>query len=117
MSELKYTQHGDCLLPEMDLTEEEQQPLGKYGMMRQQYLASERPGLYTRLLLSGRLMTHLHEIEQSAQNRLNRLMHILPKQSGVTEDMKAENPMRWAAQMNGLKHQAEEMILSELIYS
>ena len=88
MSELKYTQHGDCLLPEMDLTEEEQQPLGKYGMMRQQYLASERPGLYTRLPLSGRLMTHLHEIEQSAQNRLN-----------------------------SLKHQAEEMILSELIYS
>ena len=111
MSELKYTQHGDCLLPEMDLTEEEQQPLGKYGMMRQQYLASERPGLYTRL------MTHLHEIEQSAQNRLNSLMQILPKQSGVTEDMKAENPMRWAAQMNSLKHQAEEMILSELIYS
>ena len=96
MSELKYTQHGDCLLPEMELTEEEQQPLGKYGMMRQQYLASERPGLY---------------------NRLNSLMHILPKQSGVTEDMKAENPMRWAAQMNSLKHQAEEMILSELIYS
>ena len=107
MSELKYTQHGDCLLPEMELTEEEQQPLGKYGMMRQQYLASERPGLYT----------HLHEIEQSAQYRLNSLMHILPKQSGVTEDMKAENPMRWAAQMNSLKHQAEEMILSELIYS
>jgi len=95
----------------------EQQPLGKYGMMRQQYLASERPGLYTRLLLSGRLMTHLHEIEQSAQYRLNSLMQILSKQSGVTEDMKAENPMRWAAQMNNLKHQAEEMILSELIYS
>lgn len=90
---------------------------GQVRMMRQQYLASERPGLYTRLLLSGRLMTHLHEIEQSAQNRLNSLMHILPKQSGVTEDMKAENPMRWAAQMNSLKHQAEEMILSELIYS
>ena len=117
MSELKYTQHGDCLLPEMELTEEEQRPLGRYGMMRQQYLASERPGLYTRLLLSGRLMMHLHEIEQSAQNRLNRLMHTLPKQNGVTEDMKAENPMRWAAQMNNLKHQAEEMILSELIYS
>ena len=66
---------------------------------------------------SGRLMTHLHEIEQSAQYRLNSLMHTLPKQSGVTEDMKAENPMRWAAQMNSLKHQAEEMILSELIYS
>lgn len=63
------------------------------------------------------LMMHLHEIEQSAQNRLNRLMQILPKQSGVTEDMKAENPMRWAGQMNSLKHQAEEMILSELIYS
>ena len=115
--ELTYRQEANYLIPDLTLGEQPKEPLGKYGMMRQQYLASERPGLYTRLLLSGRLMMHLHEIEQSAQNRLNSLMHTLPKQNGVTEDMKAENPMRWAAQMNNLKHQAEEMILSELIYS
>lgn len=117
MSELIYKQNGDYLFPDMGLSEEEQKPLGKYGMMRRQYLETERPGLYTRLLLSGKLMTHLHEIEETAQSRLQSLMNILPKQNGVTEMLKANEPMTWTARMNSLKHQAEETILSELIYS
>ena len=74
MSELIYKRNGDYLLPEIGLTEAEQKPLGKYGMMRQQYLEQHRPGLYTRLLLSGKLMEHLQEIETTAQNRLESLM-------------------------------------------
>ncbi|MFQ7096577.1 MAG: TnpV protein [Christensenellales bacterium] len=92
-------------------------PLGKYGLLRRHYLEENRPGLYTRLMLSGKLMEHLQEIEQTAQNRLERLMILLPKQNGVTEELKATNQMAWVAQMNSLKHQAEELILSELIYS
>lgn len=117
MSELMYKRSGDYLFPEIGLTEEEQRPLGKYGLMRLRYLESERPGLYTRLLLSGKLMEHLQEIEQTAQNQLERLMILLPKQNGVTEELKATNQMAWVVQMNSLKHQAEEMILSELIYT
>lgn len=117
MSELMYKRSGDYLFPEMELTKEEQRPLGKYGLMRLRYLENERPGLYTRLLFSGKLMEHLQEIEQTAQNRLERLMILLPKQNGVTEELKATNQMAWVAQMNSLKHQAEEMILSDLIYA
>ncbi|HCE14554.1 MAG TPA: TnpV protein [Clostridiales bacterium] len=117
MSELMYKRSGDYLFPEMELTKEEQRPLRKYGLMRLRYLENERPGLYTRLLLSGKLMEHLREIEQTAQNRLERLMILLPNQNGVTEELKATNQMAWVAQMNSLKHQAEEMILSDLIYA
>ena len=117
MSELMYKQSGDYLLPDLGLTEAEQQPLGKYGLLRQRYLEQNRPGLYMRLMLSDRLMEHLQETEQTAQNRLYSLMDLLPRQACLTEALKAENPMDWVRQMNGLKAQAEEMILSELIYA
>lgn len=117
MSELIYKQNGDYFLPDLGLTEAEQKPLGKYGRMRLQYLEQDRPGLYTRLILSGKLMEHLQEIETTAQTRLDSLMSLLTKQNGVTEELKAKDQMAWVAQMNSLKHQAEELILSELIYA
>ena len=117
MSELIYRQNGDYLLPDLGLTEAEQKPLGKYGRMRLHYLEQDRPGLYTRLILSGKLMEHLQEIETTAQTRLDSLMSLLTKQNGVTEELKAKDQMSWVAQMNSLKHQAEELILSELIYA
>ena len=117
MSELIYKRNGDYLLPDMGLTEAERQPLGKYGIMRQQYLEQNRPGLYTRLILSGRLMEHLQEIDRTAHSRLENLMSLLTKQAGVTEELKARDQMAWVGTMNSLKNQAEEMILTELIYA
>ena len=117
MSELNYKRNGDYLLPDMGLTEAERKPLGKYGIMRQQYLEKNRPGLYTRLILSGKLMEHLQEIDKTAHSRLENLMSLLTKQAGVTEELKARDQMAWVGTMNALKHQAEEMILTELIYA
>ena len=117
MSELIYRRNGDYLLPEMGLTEAEKKPLGKYGMMSQQYLEQHRPGLYTRLLLSGKLMEHLQEIETTAQNRLESLMTRLKAKNNVTEELKAKDQMKWVGLMNSLKNQAEEMILTDLIYT
>lgn len=117
MSELIYRRNGDYLLPEMGLTEAEKKPLGKYGMMRRQYLEQHRPGLYTRLLLSGKLMEHLQEIETTAQNRLESLMTQLKQQNSLTEELKAKDQMKWIGLMNSLKNQAEEIILADLIYA
>ncbi|MCR5372986.1 MAG: TnpV protein [Solobacterium sp.] len=117
MSELIYRRNGDYLLPEMGLTEAEKKPLGKYGMMRRQYLEQHRLGLYTRLLLSGKLMEHLQEIETTAQNRLESLMTQLKAKNNVTEELKAKDQMKWVRLMNSLKNQAEEMILTELVYN
>ena len=117
MSELIYKRNGDYLLPDMGLTEAERRPLGKYGIMRQQYLEQNRPGLYTRLILSGKLMEHLQEIDTTAHGRLESLMSLLTNQQGVTEELKAQDQMAWVGAMNSLKNQAEEMILTELIYA
>ena len=104
--ELTYKQNGDYLFPEMELSELDQTPVGKYGLMRQQYLEEERPGLYAKLMLSGKLMEHLHEIEQTAKTRLDEMMTLLKAQNGVTEQMKAENILQFfikmkASQQNG----------------
>ena len=117
MIELNYKRSGDYLLPDLGLTETEQLPLGKYGLLRQRYLEENRPGLYTRLMLAGKLMEHLQEIERTAQSRLESLMSQLPKQADVTEELKARDQMFWVQWMNALQAQAEEMILSELIYA
>lgn len=114
---LQYYRCGDYLLPDLGLTEEEQQPVGKYGMMRLDYLKAHRPILYTGYLMDGTLMKHLHEIDRAAHERMETLMPILKKQNGVTEEMKMQDQMRWVGLMNNLHHQVEEMILDELIYN
>ena len=111
---LSYWQEGDFLLPELEA--ETPSTLGKYGRMRERYLREERPVLYNRLLLSGKLTAHLTEIDQTAGQRLGLLMPELKKSMGLTEQMKVQDPMKWAGLMNNAKSKAEEMILDELIY-
>ena len=115
MNELNYRTSGDYLIPDLTMSEQEQKPLGKYGMMRRKYLEENRSGLYTRMILNGTLMEHLQEIEETAQTRLETIMNSLKAQNGVTEELKAKDQMAWVARMNSLKNQAEEMIFSELI--
>ena len=114
---LIYRQAGDVLLPNVSLGEMETRPLGKYGRMRKRYLEQNRPVLYNSLVFSGKLQTHLLEIEETAQSRLEQMMNEMKAKAGLTEKLKAENQMLWVGQMNALKQQAEEILLNELIYS
>ena len=114
---LTYHRNGDYLLPDLGLTKAEQRPLGKYGRMRLRYLEEHRPGLYTRLLLSGKLMEHLQEIDSTCQERLEQLTRQMQAQEGVTEELKAENQMEWVQRMNAIHYQVEEILLTELIFA
>ena len=113
MTELTYTKNGDYLIPDLTLSEtpEDARPLGKYGRLRRSYLQEHRPGLYSRLVLSEKLFPHLRELDETAIRRLEQLM------PGVTEDLKARDQMKWVGLMNTCKAQAEEIILSELVYN
>lgn len=116
MAELKYIQCGDYLLPEMGLSEDDTTPLGKYGRMRYRYLEQERQGLFTGLLLSGELMSQLHEVDREAQQMLETLLPKMARDAGLTEEMKNADPMKWVGTMNTLKAQVEEIIFAELVY-
>lgn len=114
---LTYHRCGDYLLPDLGLTEEEQQPLGKYGRMRLNYLKEHRPGLFSSLLLSGKLMEQLHEIDETCNARLELLIPQMQAAEGITEELKAADQLEWVRRMNDIHHRIEETILEELIYS
>ena len=117
MTELNYRTSGDYLIPDLMLTEQEQKPLGKYGRMRKKYLQEYRPVLWNQMILSETLYPHLREIDETANRRLEQMLPALAKAAGATEELKASDPMTWVGLMNNCKAQAEETILSELIYS
>ena len=117
MNELTYTRSGDYWIPNLSLSKQETQPLGKYGRMRKAYLQEHRPVLWNSLILSEKLYPHLREIDETANSRLEQMMSALMQSAGVTEALKASDPMKWVGLMNSLKAQAEEVILTELIYA
>ncbi|MEE1011256.1 MAG: TnpV protein [Acutalibacteraceae bacterium] len=117
MSNITYSQNGDYLIPNLTLVQTEKKPLGKYGRMRKEYLKNHRPALWNRMVLRDTLYSHLLEIDEAANNRLEQMMPELMKSAGVTEELKASDPMKWVGLMNNLQSQAEEIILTELIYS
>ena len=114
---LTYTRCGDYEIPNLTLSETENKPLGKYGRMRKKYLQEHRPVLWNSMILSEKLYPRLREIDEAANARLEKLMSELMKQNGVTESLKASDPMKWTGLMNNLKAQAEEIIFNELIYN
>ena len=116
MSKLTYTRCGDYYIPDLKLSEQPEAPIGKYGRMRQRYLKEHRPGLYSSLILSEMLYPHLIEIDRTTQERMDTMLPHMMEATGVTEELKACDPMRWVGLMNTLKAQAEEIVLTELIY-
>ena len=116
MSEITYTKQGDYLIPDLTLPTEPEIPLGRYTMMHRAYLEQHKRVTYLNLLTTGRLNEHLHQTEQTALQRLEFLTKQLCKEQGVTEELKEKAPMQWLGLMNNIRSQAEETILSELIY-
>ena len=115
MTEITYTTVNGVQLPNLSLPETE--PVGRYGRMRQKYLREHRPVLWDCLLLTGRLYEHLSEIEEAAQSRIDLMLPKLAAEAGATEELKATDPLKWTGMMNACKAQAEEVVLSELIYN
>ena len=114
---ITYRLAGDVYLPMIAVGGNPTKPLGKWGRMRRTYLREHRSGTYTEMLLTGTLMQHLSEIEETAECRMEQLMESLKKQYHLTEQMKSENQMQWVQMMNNLRATAEEMIQTELICS
>jgi len=112
--ELAYTMQGDYLIPDLVLPEEEMH-IGKYGMLRRTYLKNHRKGTYAGLMMSGKLNSHLKEIDRIAKERIEMITakHL---ESNPAPD-KAIDPMGWTRHMSNLRHTAEESVLTELVYS
>ena len=88
----------------------------RFAEKRRRYLREYRDGIYTGMLLTGKLDEHLKEIGDTAQEMFDQLVEQMKKVEGVTERLKAENQMEWVGRMNNIRSRAEEIILSELVY-
>ena len=113
-SNLNYTKTGDYFLPNLTLNQPRKQ-LNRYGRMRRTYLMNHRPVLYNTMLLNGSLYPHLMEMEQTAESQMQQTMEQLLKQNPAPD--KEQNQMAWVQHMNSLRAQAEEQVMTELIYS
>ena len=114
---LYYTLHGDYYLPNLVLPESAKVSLGKYGILRREYLKEHRPVTYETMLLSGELFMHLAEVDSSSRSMLDRLIPEMAKAEGITEKLKASNQMRWVGLMNNIHSAAEEIVMKELVYA
>ena len=110
--EITYTRVGDYYLP--NLAAPESPKVGRWGMLRFNYLRKHREALYTIMFMEGTLNPHLEEIDRRAQEKI---ISQLAQQEGITEQLKAENQMEWVARMNSIRNRADEIVLNDLIYA
>ena len=112
---MSYTLHGDYYLPDLVLREEEP-TYGKYGMLRKRFLKEHRSARYQYMLLTGKLNEHLNQIDQEVREQVETLMEQMTEKQGVTEELKAQDQMKWVRLMNNIKASAEEIILKNMVY-
>ena len=115
--ELTYHRKGDYLFPNLVIETKQTEPIGKYGMLRRTYLKENRPNWYQSMLATGKLNRHLMEIDRKANERLESLTAQMARTEGATEALKESDPMAWIQRMNNLRSRADEIILTELVYS
>ena len=115
--EITYRMQDGFQVPNLLMPQTPEVHLGKYAELRRQYLMKRRRVLYTNLKTSGKLTEHLAEIEQTAQKMVEQAVAQMARAEGVTEALKATDPLRWTGLMNNLRHSAEELVLSDLIYA
>lgn len=114
MNELTYHREGDYLLP--DLIPPETPRIGIWGMRRREFLRKHHGGIYTGLLLSGKLNAHLEEIDRSANELFDLLIEQYAEREGVTEQLKLQDQITWVKQMNSIRACVTEIVQAELIY-
>lgn len=112
---ISYTLVGNYYIPDLQLPEENR-PIGIWGRMHKAYLELYHPVRYNDLILSGKLWTYLADLNEQAQERLERIIQQFKTAEGITEELKARDQMAWVGAMNSIRNRAEEIVRAEIIY-
>lgn len=113
---IEYHLEGDYYIPNLVMPEQEKITLNKYGRMRLNYLKENKKAEYSIMLMDGTLNSHLKEIQETATERVEKIIKQLKLKSNLTEDMKNTDMLYWVGTMNAIKNQAEEIVFNELTY-
>lgn len=112
-----YTQQGDYLLPNLVLLAEDERPIGIWGQRRLRYLKQHHRILYYNLLTSGKLLSHLADVEEQAEALFSRLVNEYAEREDVDEYLKATNQIEWVQRMNNIKARVREIVNSEVVFT
>ena len=113
---VKYELRGEQYYPMLEITEQKEHKIGKYGLLHRDYIKQYKRGTYTTLLTEGRLNAYLHEIDVQANSMIEAIVANITEERGIDEKLKASDPFKWVAEMNNIKASAEEIVLREVIY-
>lgn len=113
---ISYTKKGDYLLSNLMLKDKVQYNIGKYGLLRLEYIKKYKLGLYFDLLMNDNLNEYLHEVDTTIMEKVQSLIKALAEKENISEKLKQDNQMLWVSKMNNIKNTAEEAILKEYIY-
>ena len=113
---IEYHLEGDYYIPNLVMPEQEKITLNKYGRMRLNYLKENKKAEYSIMLMDGIINSHLKEMQETATERVEKIIKQLKFKSNLTEDTKNTDMLYWVGMMNNFKNQAEEIVFNELIY-
>ena len=111
-----YTMQGDYRLPNLTVEETDSRPIGVWGQRRLHYLKHHRKVLCYNLLTSGKLHSHLADIEEQAQELFAHLTTNLAKKEGITEQLKSTDQMKWVQKMNNIREHVMEVVCKEVVF-
>ena len=113
---ISYTKVGDYLLPDLKLEDKERFNIGKYGLLKLEYLKKNKRGVYTELLMKDKLNEYLHDVDINLMEKEQSLIKELSEKENINEELKSSKQMLWIGKMNNIKNRVEEIILKEYIY-
>lgn len=113
---ISYTKVGDYLLPDLKLENKERFNIGKYGLLKLEYLKKNKRGLYTELLMKDKLNEYLHDIDVSLMEMEQKLIKELVEKENINEELKSSNQMLWIGKMNSIRNIVKKIVLKEYIY-
>ena len=113
---IKYELRVEQYYPILEISEQKEYKIGKYGLLHRDYIKQHKRGKYTTLLTEGRLNSYLHEIDVQAKSMVEAIVANLARKRGIDEELKASDALKWVAEMNNIKASAEEIVLRGVIY-
>ena len=113
---IKYELKGEQYYPMLEIAEQKELKIGKYGLLHRDYIKQHKRGTYTTLLTEGRFNAHLHEIDAQANEMAEAIVANLAHERGIDDELKASDALKWVSEINNIKASAEEIILREVVY-
>ena len=113
---IKYELKGEQYYPMLEIAEQKEHKIGKYGLLHHDYLQQHKRGIYITLLTEGKINAYLHEIDVQANEMTETIVANLARERGIDEELKASDAIKWVAEMNNIKASAEEIVLREVVY-